>query len=227
MVVWGGLTNSWEKRSERQRSSLGFEITADGVCSHEIKRHLLLWKKSYDKPRQHIKKQRHYFADKSLYSLSYGFFSSHVDMWELDHKECWALKNWWFWTMVLEKTLESPLDCMEIKPVNPKGNQSWIFIRSPDAEAEYPVLWPPDAKSRLIRKDPDARERLKAGAEGDDRGWDGWMASPTQWTWVWAGSGGWWRAGKPSVLQSIGSQRVLHNWATEPLNNSCSSILVS
>ena len=212
MVAWGGFTNSWEKRSKRQSSSLGFEITADGVCSHEIKT-LVPWKKSYDKPRQ----QRHYFADKCLSSQSYGFSSSHVEMWVLDHKEGWASKNWWFWTVVLEKTLESPLDCKETKPVNPKGNQSWIFIRRTDAEAEYPVLWPSDAKSRLIRKDPDAGERLKAGAEGDDRGRYGWMASSTQWTWVWAGSGGWWRAGKSSVLQSMGSQRVLHNWATEQL----------
>ena len=101
---------------------LGSKITADGDCSHEIKRHLLLGKKSYDQPRQHIKKQRHNFADKVPSSESYGFSSSHVWMWELDYKERWVLKNWCFWTVVLEKTLESPLDCKEIKPVNPKGN---------------------------------------------------------------------------------------------------------
>ena len=106
------------------------------------------WKKSYDQPRQHIKNQRHYFADKS------GFSSSHVWMWELDHKESWALKNWCFWTVVLEKTLQSPLDCKEMKAVNPKGNQSWIFIRRTDAEA--PILWPPDEKNWLTEKDPDA-----------------------------------------------------------------------
>ena len=95
---------------------LGTKITADGDCSHE--------KKNYDKPRQHIKKQRHYFTEKGLYIQSYGFSNSHVWMWKLDHKENWALKNWCFWTVVLEKALERPLDCKEIQPVNPKGNQS-------------------------------------------------------------------------------------------------------
>ena len=99
-------------------------------------------------------KQRYYFVDKGPSNQSYGFSSSHVQMWELNHKESWALKNWCFWTVVLEKTFESPLDTKEIKPVNPKGNQPWIFIRRTDAEA--PILWLPDAKSQLIRKDPDA-----------------------------------------------------------------------
>ena len=99
------------------------------------------WKKSYDKPGQHIKKQRHYFADKGLYNQSYGFSSSHVPMWELDHKESWVLKNWCFWTVVLEKTLESPLDCKEIQQVHPKGNQSWIFFGRTDAEPEAPIPW--------------------------------------------------------------------------------------
>ena len=114
------------------------------------------WKKSYDKPRQHIKKQRHYFTGKGLSSQSHSFSSSHAWMWELDHKESWALKNWNFWTAVLEKTLESPLDCKESQPVHLKGNQSWIFIGRTDVEAETPILWPPDAKSWLIGKDPDA-----------------------------------------------------------------------
>ena len=114
------------------------------------------WKKSYDQSRQHIKKQRHYFADKGPSSQSYVFSSSHVWMWELDHKESWALKNRCFWTVVLEKTLESPLDWKEIQPVSPKGNQPWIFIGKTDAEAETPILWPPDAKIWLIWKDPDA-----------------------------------------------------------------------
>ena len=113
-------------------------------------------KKSYDQFRQHIKKQRHYFTNKDPSSQSYGFSSSHVWMSELDHKEGWVLKKWCFWTVVLEKTLESPLDCQEIKPVNPKENQSWIFIGRTDAEAETPILWPPDVKCWLIRKDPDA-----------------------------------------------------------------------
>ena len=105
------------------------------------------WKKSNDQPRQHIKKQRHYFAHKVPSRQSYGFSSSHVWIWELDHKEGWAPKNWCFWTVVLEKTLENPLYCKDIQPVNPKGNQFWIFIGRTDAEAEAPILWPPDAKS--------------------------------------------------------------------------------
>ena len=106
--------------------------------------------------KKHIKKQRHQFADNSPSSQSYGFSSGHVCMWEFDHKESFAPKNWYFWTVVLEKTLESPLDCKEIQPVHTKGNQSWIFIGRTDVEAETPILWPPDAKSWLIGKDPDA-----------------------------------------------------------------------
>ena len=133
---------------------LGPKITASGDCSHEIKR-LAPWKKSFDQHRQHIKKQRHYFAKEGPSSQSYGFSSGHVWMWELNHKEGWALKNWCFRTVVLEKTLESPLDCKEIKLVNPKGNQSWIFIGKTDAEAETSILWPPDRKNWLTGKDPD------------------------------------------------------------------------
>ena len=114
------------------------------------------WKKSCDQPRQHFEKQKHYFANKCPSSQSYGFSSSHVWMWELDYKESWALKNWCLWTVVLEKTLESPLECKEIQPVHPEGNQSWIFIGRTDAEAETPILWPPNAKNWLIGKDPDA-----------------------------------------------------------------------
>ena len=162
---------------------LGSKITADGDCSHEIKRCLLLGGKAW----QHIKKQRHYFANKSLSSQSYGFPSSHVWMWELDHKEGWALKNGYFWTMVLEKTPESPLDNKEIQPVHPKGNQSWIFIGRTDAEAETPILWLSDAKNWLIGKDHDAGKDWRWEEKGMT-GWDGWMASLTQWTWVWASS---------------------------------------
>ena len=122
-----------------------------------------------------IKKQRHHFADKSPSSQSYHFSSSHVWMWELDHEKGWALKNWCFWTVILEKTLESPLDCKEIQPVHPKGNQSWIFIARTDAEAETPILWPPDAKNWLIRKDPDAgkdwRREEKGMTEDEMVGW--------------------------------------------------------
>ena len=134
-------------------------------------------------------------------------------MWEVDYKEGWALKNWCLQIVVVEKTLESPLNSKEIKPVNPKGNQSWIFIGRTDAKAL--ILWPPEAKSQLIRKRSWCWERLKAGREGDDWGWDGWMASLTRWTWVWADSRRWWRTGKPGVLLSMRLQRVRHDWATE------------
>ena len=116
---------------------------------------LALWNKSYDQRRQHIKKQRHYFANKGPSSQSYGFSSSHTWMQELDYKESWTPKNWCFWTVVLEKTLESPLDSKEIKPVHLKGNQSWIFIRRIDPEAETPILCPLNMKNWLIGKDPD------------------------------------------------------------------------
>ena len=117
---------------------------------------LTSWKKGYDQPRQHIKKQRHYFANKGPSSQGYGISSGHVWMWELDYKESWAVKNWCFWTVVLEKTLESSLDCKEIQPVHLKGNQSWIFTGRTDAEAETLVPWSPKAKNWLVWKDPDA-----------------------------------------------------------------------
>ena len=137
------------------------------------------WKESYDQSRRHIKKQRHYFANKGPSSQGYGFSSGHVWMWELDYKESWVLKNWCFWTVVLEKTLESPLDCKEIQPVHPKWDQSWVFIGRTDVEAETLILWPPDAKSWLIWKDPDAgkdwRQKEK-GATGDEMvGWHHWL----------------------------------------------------
>ena len=135
-------------------------------------------------------------------------------MWELDHKEGWVPKNWCFRTVVLEKTLESPLDCNDIKPVNPRENQPWIFIGRTGATAEAPILWLL-SKELTHWKRPGWWKRLKAGGVGDSRGWDGWMASPTQWTWVWASSGSWWWTGKPGVLQSMGSQRVRYGWATE------------
>ena len=147
----------------------------------ELKRCLLLGRKAMTNLDRVLKKQRHHFVNKGLYNQSYGFSSSHIWLWELYYKESWAPKNWCFWTVVLEKTLESPLDCKEIQPVHPKGNQSWIFIGRTDVEAETRILWPPDAKNWLIWNDPDA-ERLKAGGEGDDRRWDVWMASLTQWT---------------------------------------------
>ena len=126
-------------------------------------------------------------------------------MWEFNHKESWAPKKLGFWTVVLEKILESPLDCKEIQPVHPKGNQSWMFFGGTDIEAETPIHW----------KRPWCWERLRAGGEGDNRGWDGQMASPTRWVRVWANSRSWWWSGKPGVLQSMGSPRIRHDWVTE------------
>ena len=127
---------------------------------------LASWKKSYDQPRQHVKKQRHYLAEKGPSSQNNGFFSRHVWMWQLDHNESWGMKNWCFWTVVLEKTLESPLNCKEIQPVNPKGSQSLIFIGRTDAEAETPILWPPDVKNWLIWNDLDAGKDWKQEEKG-------------------------------------------------------------
>ena len=149
----------------------GSKITVDSDCSHEI-RSLPSWKKSYKKNLDRIlknKKQRHHFANNGLYSQSYGFSSSHVGMW--DHKEGWVPKNWCLRIVLLENTVESPLDCKEIQPVNPKENQPWIFIGRTDAEAETPILWSPDAKNWLIWKDPDAgkdwRQKVKGLAENE------------------------------------------------------------
>ena len=133
------------------------------------------FKESYDQSRQHIKKQKHYFANKGLSSQSYGFSSSHVWMWELDHTEVWAVKNWCFWTVVLEKTLESPLDCKEIQPVHSEGDQPCDFFERNDAKAETPVLWPPHAKSWFIEKDSDAGrdwgQEEKGMTEDEMAGW--------------------------------------------------------
>ena len=151
---------------------LGSRITVDRDLSHKIKKTLAPWKKSYDKPRQCIKKQRYHFADKGLDSQSYVSFSSHVWMWELDHKGWW-LKNWYFQTVVLEKTLESPLASQEIKQVNPKGNQPWIFTGGTDAEAL--IIWPLDGKSCLIERDSDAGkdwgQQEKGVTEDEMVGW--------------------------------------------------------
>ena len=160
----------------------------------------------------------------------YGYESIYDCTYErYDRKESWAPKNWCFWTVVLETTLESPLDCKEIQPVHPKGNSSWIFIGRTDAEAEALILWPPEGKIWLIGKDPTLSkrpwcwERLRARGEGPNRGRDGWMASLTQWTWIWVNSGTRWRTGKPDVLQFMKSQRVGHDLVTEQQYN-CGSV---
>ena len=148
-------------------------------------------------------------------------------MWELGCEESWVPKNWCFWTVVLEKTLESPLDFKEIQPVHPKGDQSWVFIGRTDAEAETNTL-ATSCEELTHWKRPGCWEGFGAGGEGGDRGWDDWMVSPTWWTWVWVNSGNWQWTGRPGVLRFMGSQRVGHDWATElnrtelnPLQNCC------
>ena len=189
------------------------------------------WKISYDQPRQDIKKQRHYFANKSLCSQSDSFSSSQVWMWELDSNKTWSPKNWCFWTVVLEKTLENPLDSKKIQPVHSKRNRPGIFIGRTDAKAETPILWLLDGKNELTHlKRPWCRERLKVGGEGDDRGWDGWMASWTQWTWVWVNSRSWWWTKRPGMLKSIGVTELdtteWLNW-TESQKRTCISVSCS
>ena len=169
-------------------------------------------------------------TNKGPSSQSYVFFSSYVWMWELDYKESWVPKNWCFWTVLLEKTLESPLDSKEFQPVNPKGNELWISFIEYSQSFQWMFSWSWNSNTLATwceelthLKRPWCWERLKAGGEGDDRGWDGWMASLTWWTWVWASSVNWWWTGKPGVLQSMGSQRVRNDCATELncMGNSC------
>ena len=178
---------SWQIDGETVETVTDFiflvsKITAHGDCSHEIKRRWLLGRKVMTNLDSTLKSrdQRHYFANKGPSSQGYGFSSSHVWMWELDYKESWALKNWCFWTVVLEKTLESPLDRKEIQPVHSKGNQSWIFIGRTDVEAETPILWPLDAKNWFIGKDPDAgkdwRWEKKGMTEDEMVGWHHWLS---------------------------------------------------
>ena len=193
---WGGLQNHWRWWLQLWNWKM-----------------LTPWKESYDQPGQHIKKQRYYFVKKGPSSQGCGFSNGHVWMWELDYKENWAKKNWWFWSVVLKNTLESSLDCKKIQPVHPKGNHSLVFIGRTDVEAETSIFWPPDVKSWLIGKDPDVGKDWRRRKRGD-RGWDGWMASPSQWTWVWVNSGSWWWTGRPGVLRSV----VLQSDTTEQLN---------
>ena len=228
-IMASGPTTSWEIDGETVETVadsifLGSKITADGDCSHEIKRHLLLGRKVMTNL-DSILKSRHYFANKGPSSQGYGVCCGHVWMWELDCEEGWAPKNWCFWTAVLEKTLESPLDCR-------RSNQSILKEISPGISLEGMML---QLKlqyfGHLMRRVDSLQKTLMLGGlragEGDDRGWDGWMASLTRWTWVWVNSGSWWWTGRPGVLGFMGSGRVGHDWATElnwtepPIHSSC------
>ena len=178
-----GPITSWQTDGETVETMsdfifLGSKITADGDCSHEIKRRLLLRRKVVTNL-DSILKSRDYFANKGPSSQGYGFSSGHEWMWELDYKENWVPKNWCFWTVVLEKTLESPLDCKEIQPAHPKRDQSWVFIAGTDVEAETPILWPPDAKNWIIGKDAEAGKNWwweeKGMTEDEMAGWHLWL----------------------------------------------------
>ena len=191
---------------------LGSKITADGDCSHEIKRCLLLERKAVINL-DSILKSRHITLPTNVHLVKAMVFPVAMcgyESWTIKKAECRrtdAFELWW------EETLESPLDWKEIQPVHPKGSQSWIFTGRTDAEAEKPILWPPDLKNCLFGKDPDAGKDWRPGGEGDDRGWDGWMSSPTQWTWVWVNSRSWWWTERTGMQQFMGLQRVGHNWA--------------
>ena len=181
------MANRWGNNGNSDRLYfLGLKITADVDFSHEIKRHLLLGRKAMTNLYSILKVEM-LLWQQSLSSQSYGFSSSHVWIWELDYKESWVLKNWCFWTVVLQKTLESPLDCKEIQPVHPKRNQSWIFFGRTDAEGETPILWPPDVKNWLIWKNPDAGrdwgQEEKGTTEDEMAGWHHWLdGRESEWT---------------------------------------------
>ena len=205
------MTIRWGNSGNSNRLYFGMLQNHDDNCSHEIKRCLLLGRQVMTKL-DSILKSRGIILPAEVCLVKAVVFLVVIYRCELDYKESRAPKNWCFWTVVLEKILENPLDSKEIQPVYPKGNQSWIFIGRTDAEAETPntlATWCEELTWTWCW------ERLKTGGEGDDRGWDGWLASPTQWTWVWVNSGSWWWTGRPGVLQSMGLWRVGHNWVTE------------
>ena len=200
------------KQWKQWQTFLGSKITVDGYCSNKIKRHLLLGRKAMTNLDSILKSRDITLLTKVHLSQGYGFSSGHAWVWELDHKEGWAPKNWCFWTVVLEKILESPLHCKEIKPIYPKGYQSWIFIGRTDAEVEAPILWPPDVKSQLIGKYPDAgkdwRQEEKGITEDEIVRWHHWLDQHEfeQTPGESRGQGG---------LQSMGLQRLGHDWVTE------------
>ena len=213
-----GPINSWQIDGETMETVTDFilggsKITADGDCSHEIKRLLLLRRKAMTNL-DSVLKSRDIILPTKVCLVKAMVFPVVTYGYELDYKESWAPKNWCFWTVVLEKTLESLLDCKETLLVCPKGDQSWVFIGRTDVKAETPILWPPDAKNWLIGKDPDAgkTQRWEKGTTEDGMvGWHHWL-NGHEFGW---NSGSWWWTERPGVLQSMGLPRVRHNWATE------------
>ena len=215
-----GPVTSWQidgktkKRKQWQALSSWVPTSLQSDYSHEIKRLLILGRKAMTNLDSILKSRDIALSTKIHTVKTMVFFSSHVQMWELGHKGGWAPKKWFFWTTVLKKTLESPSDSKEIKSVNPKGNQSWIFIGRTDAEAEAPIVWAPDAKSQTIGKDPDSGKDWGQEEKGETEDYMvGWPS--TQWTRVCSNSRRCWRTGKSDVLQPMGSQIVKHDWATE------------
>ena len=191
----------------------GSKITADGECSHEMKRYLIFGRKAMINLDSILKSQRYYFANKGPFRQSYGFSSSHIWMWELDCKERWGPKNWCFWTVVLEKTLESPLDCKEVQPVHPKGISPEYSLEGLMLKLKLQyfgqLIWKTDSleKTLMLGKVEGGRRRGRLRMI--------WLDGITQWTWVWVDSGSWWWTGRPGVLWFMGSHRVRHDWSTE------------
>ena len=215
-IMASGPITSWETDGEKMETGtdfvfLGSKITAVGDCSHEIKRHLLLWRKaviSLDS----ILKSRDITLPTKVHLVKVMIFPAVMygcESWTIKKAESQRTD-----TFVVLEILESPLDCKEVKPVNTKGNQPLIFIGRTNVEAEGPKRWPADAKNWLTGKDPNAGKDWRQEEKGMT-GWDGWMASPTWWAWVWVNSGSWWWTGMPGMLQSMGWQRVRHDWVTE------------
>ena len=212
-IMASSSITSWQIEGETMETVTDYFLGCQDHCRWWLQpwnwKTLAPWKKSYDKPRQHVKMQKCHFASKSPHSQNYGFSSSHDMHVRVGPKRRLSAEEFVILNCGVGKSLES-LVLQGEQPVNPKENQSWIFTGRTDAEAEAPILWPPDTKSWLIRKDPDSGKDWMQEKEATED-----MALPIQWTWVWASSRRWWRTGKPGVLQSMGSQRVGHNWVTE------------
>ena len=222
MIMASGPITSWQIGGETVGTVadfifLGSKITADGDCSHEIKRCLLLGRKVMTNLDSILKSRDITLPAKIrlVKAMVFPVVMYGCESWTIKKAEHWRIDAFELWCW---RRLESPLDCKEIQPVHPKGDQSWVFIGRTDAEAETPILWPTHANScqeLTYWTRPWCWEGLRSGGEGDDRGWDGWMASLTPWAWVWVNYGSLWWTGRPGVLQFTGTQRVRHNWVTE------------